>query len=99
MANAFANIRIKVSEAAKQAVTDHSPLLRELDLRQKQILYLFEQSKYITTREIADLLKIHPRTALNQCKKWVDAGFVIQHGEANKSRKYELADKWLELIS
>lgn len=99
MADAFANIRVKASEAAKQTDADHTPLLRELDQRQKQVLPLFQRSKYITTREIAELLIIHPRTALNQCKKWVDAGFVIQHGDANKSRKYELADKWLELIS
>ena len=99
MADAFANIRVKASEAAKQTNADHTPLLRELDQRQKQVLPLFQRSKYITTREIAELLIIHPRTALNQCKKWVDAGFVIQHGDANKSRKYELADKWLELIS
>ena len=99
MADAFTNIRVKASEAAKQTDADHTPLLRELDQRQKQVLPLFQRSKYITTREIADLLKVHPRTALNQCKKWVEAGFVIQHGDANKTRKYELADKWLELIA
>ena len=41
---------------------------------------------------------IHIRTVLNLCKKWVDNDFIIQHGNANKSRKYELADKWLELV-
>ena len=98
MADAFANIRVKALEAAKQADTDHTALLRELDQRQKQVLSLFQGSRYISTRDIANLLKIHPRTALNQCKKWLEAGFIIQHGDANKSRKYELADKWLELI-
>ena len=98
MADAFANVRLKASEAAKGEKTDHSVLLRELDQRQKQLLSLFTKSKYITTREIADLLNIHIRTALNLCKKWVDSDFIIQHGNANKSRKYELSDKWLELI-
>jgi DNA-binding CsgD family transcriptional regulator len=98
MADAFANVRLKASEAAKGDKTDHSALLRELDQRQKQVLSLFTKSKYITTREIATLLNIHPRTALNLCKKWVDNNFIIQHGDANKSRKYELADKWLELV-
>ncbi len=98
MADAFANVRLKASEAARGEKTDHSTLLRELDQRQKQVLNLFTTSKYITTKEIAALLSIHPRTALNLCKKWVESEFIIQHGNANKTRKYELADKWLALI-
>ena len=62
MADAFANVRLKASEAAKSEKTDHSALLRELDQRQKQVLSLFTKSKYITTSEIAELLNIHPRT-------------------------------------
>ncbi|HEB92583.1 MAG TPA: hypothetical protein ENI94_03770 [Gammaproteobacteria bacterium] len=92
MADAFANVRLKASEAAKGEKKDHSALLRELDQRQKQVLSLFTKSKYIATHEIAELLSIHPRTALNLCKKWVGSEFMIQHGNANKSRKYELAD-------
>ncbi|VAW83982.1 Fic family protein, partial [hydrothermal vent metagenome] len=98
MADAFANVRLKATEAAKEVKTDHSALLRELDQRQKQVLSLFDKSRYITTREIANLLGIHIRTALNLCKKWVESGFIIQYGTANKSRKYELADKWVKLL-
>lgn len=98
VADAFAHVWVKAAEAAREMKTDQSLLLRELDQRQKRVLSLFTKDKYITTREIADLLSIHPRTALNLCKKWVEKGFIIQHGEANKSRKYELAAKWLELI-
>ena len=98
MADAFSNVRLKASEATNSKQADHSTLLRELDQRQKQVLSLFIKSKYITTREIAELLNIHPRTALNLCKKWIDNDFILQHGKANKSRKYELSDQWLELI-
>ncbi len=98
MADAFDNVRVKASEAAKESQPDHSALLRELDQRQRQVLSLFRGSKYITTRQIAELLAIHPRTALNSCKKWVEEEFVIQHGSGNKNRKYELAKKWLELL-
>jgi Fic family protein len=98
MADAFATVRLKATEASKDIKIDHSALLRELDQRQKQVLSLFATSKYITTREIADLLGIHPRTALNICKTWIENDFIIQHGAANKSRKYELADRWLVLV-
>ena len=98
MADAFANVRRKAAEASKDIKTDHSALLRELDQRQKQVLSLFVTSKYITTRDIANLLGIHPRTALNLCNKWCDDDFIVQHGTANKSRKYELADNWLKLV-
>jgi Fic family protein len=98
MANAFANIRLKATEASRETVTDHSALLRELDQRQKQVLSLFVKSKYITTREVANLLEVHIRTALNLCHKWCDEGFMIQHGLAPKNRKYELADNWITLV-
>lgn len=98
MAGAFASVRLKASEAESSGQIDYSVLLRELDQRQKQALSLFSESKYVTTREIAELLTIQPRTALNLCKKWVDSGFLIQLGDAKKSRKYELADQWLGLI-
>lgn len=98
MADAFASVRQTASEAASTGKADHSVLLRELDRRQKLVLNLFSESKYVTTREIAELLDIHPRTALNLCKKWVGSEFLIQFGDANKSRKYALHAQWLELI-
>jgi Fic family protein len=98
MADSFAAVRLKASESAQGEQLDHSHLLRELDQRQKLVLSLFSENRYVTTREISELLGLHKRTALNLCKKWCEEGFVIQHGQANKSRKYELATRWLELI-
>lgn len=98
MADAFAKVRLKAAAAEQNAQTDQSHLLRELDQKQRQIIALFRNHKYITTRDIADLLHVHPRTALNFCHKWIDDGFVIAHGEGNKNRKYELAKRWLDLL-
>ncbi len=100
MAEAFANVRLKATEAARQTgdTKDHSARLRELDRRQRQVLSLFRDARYATTKEIADLLRIHRRSALDVCKKWVGEGFLLQHGSANKSRKYELAARWADLI-
>jgi Fic family protein len=98
MADAFAKVRLKAAEAEQNAQSDQSYLLRELDQKQRQIIALFRNHKYITTRDIANLLHVHPRTALNFCHKWIDDGFVIAHGEGNKNRKYELAKRWLDLL-
>jgi Fic family protein len=84
---------------AGDALAGHQQrLLRELDQRQKQVLSLFRQSRFVTTAEIAMLLGVQPRTALNLCKQWMDDDFLIRHGEAKRSRKYELAEKWVELV-
>ena len=98
MADAFAKVRLKAAEAARTHSQDQTRLLRELDPRQKQVLVLFRDSRFITTRQIAEHLGIHPRSALNLCKKWVESGFMIQHGEANKTRQYELAEPWVSLV-
>ena len=98
MADSFAKVRLKASESSQRGQTDQSHLLRELDQRQKQVLSLFTNNKFITTKEVSDLLGIHRRTALNLCNLWCNEGFIIQQGLANKSRKYELASKWLELL-
>jgi Fic family protein len=99
MADAFAKVRQKAEDASStHATTDHSHLLRELDERQRRVLTLFQDSRFITTRQIATLLKIHPRSALNLCHRWIDEGFIAQQGTSKKLRKYELADRWIELV-
>ena len=96
--NTFANARTKTTQPSKDMKTIQNPLLNKLEKSQKRVLSLFAKKKRVTTREIADLLRVHPRTALNRCNRWSDEGFLIKIGEAPKSRKYELADKWMELI-
>lgn len=98
MAQSFATIRSKVAEVASLDQQDNSKLLRQLDQRQKIVLSLFKENQYLTTKEIASILGVHTRTALNLCKKWVDGGFLIQHGTANKSRKYGLPKKWEDIL-
>ncbi|MDX8405470.1 MAG: Fic family protein [Mariprofundus sp.] len=98
MADAFANVRTKATEAAATSAHDQTRQLRQLDLRQQQVLALFRQSRFVTTKEIATLLGLHTRTALNLCNQWIEHGFLIRHGESNKLRKYELAEQWHDLL-
>jgi len=91
MADAFSTVRSRATEEAKRHRKDQGNELRKLDARQRQVLMLFETDDFITTKQIADHLGLHRRTALNLCKGWVEHGFLIQYGEARKSRKYGLA--------
>ncbi|HEC90826.1 MAG TPA: Fic family protein [Alphaproteobacteria bacterium] len=93
MADAFSAVRARAVEEAKKQKPDQAKTLKKLDARQRQALMLFESEPYITTKQIADHLGIHRRTALNLCNSWVKSGFLIQYGEARKSRKYGLASE------
>ena len=95
MADAFSNVN---SQAEKlQATPDQSKLLRELDQRQKRVLDLFRESRFLTTKEIANHLGVSPRTALNLCNQWLENSLILSHGQ-KKNRRYELTDKWIELL-
>ena len=95
MADSFAEVKSK-AEMLKDH-QDQKPLLRELDQKQRQVLSLFEESRFITTKELSTFLQITQRTALNVCRRWIEDGFILSQGE-NKNRRYELAEKWLPLI-
>jgi Fic family protein len=95
MADSFSKVRIQADKLKSKP--DQTKLLRELDARQKRVLELFKESRYLTTREIAEHLGVSARTALNLCNRWVESDFLIQYGEF-KSRKYELSESWVSLI-
>jgi len=95
MADSFARVRVLAEKL--RTIPDQSNLLRELDTRQKRILAAFRESRFLTTKEISEHLGVSSRTALNLCNVWVESGFILKEGE-RKSRRYELASKWTELL-
>jgi len=100
MAEAFSSIKTHI--VSFNEPTHHTPnqdALRWLDQRQKLVLMLFKKQAMVSTKDIATQLHLHPRSALNYCKKWCEEGFLIQHGTANKNRHYTLAEKWHGLSS
>ncbi len=88
-ANYLGSFRFRIGAAKRQSV-DQETRLRKLDARQRRVLMLFESQPFITTKQIAAHLGIHRRTALNICNSLVKSGFLIQYGQARKSRKYGL---------
>ena len=95
MAGSFAKVRVQAEKL--KAKPDQTSLLRELDRRQKQILNAFRESRYLTTKEIAEFLGVTSRTGLTLCNAWIEQDFLIPHGQ-RRSRRYELAEVWTALL-
>lgn len=98
MAQSFERVRRNAERFAAPDTTMEQQLYMLTD-RQKAVLSLFKSQRFLTTREIAAELGVHVRTALTYCHKWCDEGFMVQHGEAPKSRKYELASDWRAILT
>ncbi len=69
---------------------DLSPILRELDVKQRKILQLFEVQKTITSNDIAQYFNFAPRTARKLAQDWANEGFLIIIDSSKKARKYQL---------
>lgn len=84
----------KVYEKAKleSGTKDLSPILRNLDVKQRKILQLFENQKTITSNDIAEFFNFAPRTARKLAQDWVEEGFLVIADSSKKSRKYTLND-------
>ena len=88
MKEAFENVYNKTASQSKQK--DLLPILRELDVKQRKILELFEKHKTITSNDIALFFNFAPRTARQLAQDWVEEGFLIMTDSSKKARKYQL---------
>lgn len=88
MKEAFENVYNKAASQSSQK--DLLPVLRELDLKQRKILELFENQKTITSNDIAVFFNFAPRTARQLAQDWVAEGFLIMIDTSKKARKYQL---------
>jgi Fic family protein len=99
MADSFAKIRSQAEEAHSKGAPDQTPLLRELDAQQRKALSLFAKMKTAASSDIAKFFKISTRSASALCKKWVDAGFLMIADPSKKTRRYQLTEKYEQLIA
>lgn len=95
MAIAFKTVYNKAKE--HETSKDEIKILRELDLKQRQILDLFKTQKYVTTSEVAEFFKFSPRSARALILQWTKECFLIAIGEGKK-RKYQLSEKIEEIL-
>ena len=98
MAVAFENVLKRMEEAQNLGLRDQSPLLKKLDPRQRQILALFQEHEFITSKQVSALFGFKPRTGAALCEVWVEKGFLIIADPSNKGRKYRLSQEYQVLV-
>lgn len=98
MATSFEKVRDQALREAERGRKDQSKLLRNLDAKQRRALTLFQQSRVITSKDIAELFGYRPRTATLLCQRWVEGGFLAIIDPARKSRRYKLSGAYDTII-
>ena len=98
MATSFEKVREHALREAERGRKDQSKLLRDLDAKQRRGLALFQQSRVITAKDVAELFGNRPRTAALLCQRWVEAGFLEIIDPAEKSRRYKLRDTYEAIL-
>jgi Fic family protein len=98
MATSFEKVRDQALREAERGGKDQSKVLRNLDAKQRRALTLFQKSREITAKDIAELFGYQPRTATLLCQRWVENGFLETSDPAKKSRRYKLNDTYEAII-
>lgn len=98
MSESFENIKNQTKKSQIRGDIDQSPLLRDLNRQQKQILKLFITSKEISAKDIAEFYQMSDRQSRHLCQKWVADGFLEISAFAPKNRKYKLCEKYETLV-
>lgn len=99
MADAFSAVRSQAAQAVDRGGRDASPLLRELDPRQRRLLELYRSQGVATTADIATHLGLARRTISDLCRRWVDDGFLELHDTSRKTRSYRLGRAYEQLVA
>lgn len=95
----FENVLKRMDEAKTQGSVDQSVLIRELDLKQRKALEIFQEFETITSRQVGELFGFKSRTSAALCANWVESGFLTVVDASNKGRKYKLSAKYSKLIN
>lgn len=98
VADSFEKVLKQMTSETNKASEDQSKLLKELDPKQRKALALFQEFRFITSKQIGELFGFKPRTSTKICSEWVDIGFLEIADSSNKGRKYNLAKYFQDLI-
>jgi Fic family protein len=97
-ATSLEKVRDQAQREAEKGGKDQSKLMRNLDSKQRRALTLFQNSREIAAKDVADLFGYKPRTSALLCQRWVEKGFLETTDPAKKSRRYKLADMYAAIV-
>lgn len=98
MADAFSAVRAQAVRAVAMDARDASPLLRQLDPRQRRVLELYRDRGVATAAEVATHLGLSRRTGADLCRRWVTEGFLDLHDRSRRARSYRLGRAYERLV-
>ena len=99
VADAFGKVNEHAkNEKIKGFTADKSPLLRELDIKQRKVLELFAEFKEVNSMQIADMLGISAQSTRALLRQWIAEGFLQYANESKKARTYRLAERFEGLV-
>ncbi len=98
MLEAFDKVEKHSLVALSKNEIDQSPLLRQLDPKQRKILSLFNQQEIITSNDVALFFNFSTRSARQLTFKWHQEGFLEAVDFSKKARKYKLSPQYKQLF-
>jgi Fic family protein len=99
MATSFEKVHAQAKRESQTGAADRSQLLRTLGAKQRKALTLFEHSREVTAKEIAELFGFQQRPAAALCQRWVAEGFLVVADPSKKARRYRLNDELEQRIA
>jgi Fic family protein len=99
MADAFSAVRAQAARAVERDARDASPLLRQLDPRQRRLLEFYRDRGVATAADIAAHLGLSRRTVADLARRWVSEGFLDIHDQSRRGRSYRLGPAYEQLIA
>ena len=95
VAEAFEKVNNQAVKQVKQGhKADRSPLIRELDIKQRKALELFADFKEVNSTQIAETLSISIESTRTLIRTWLKEGFLSYANDSKKARTYKLAEKY-----
>ncbi len=85
-------------QPARNTLMSKSPLVRELDTKQRKILKIFERFKEVNSAQIAKVLVVPDQSARALIRSWLASGFLVCANESKKARTYRLNEQYEELL-
>jgi Fic family protein len=90
MRASFESVRARAQEAREAGHADQARFLSEMEPRQRLVLIKYPTGSVISSRDIAILLRLNPRTARFLCSRWIKAGFLKIMDSSRKRRLYKV---------